>query len=73
MDLDASQELLAAADKKKIAVFISVKPIFNLATLFARSKAKTRIRQRDWLKLASEKIRRKKVGSVPPSFVCSRE
>ena len=27
--------------------------------------AKTRIRQRDWLKLAGEKIRREQVGSVP--------
>ena len=33
---------------------------------FARaSEAKTRIRQRDWLKLAGEKIRREQVGSVP--------
>ena len=43
----------------------SVKPIFHLATLFARREAKTRIRQRDWLKLAGEKIRREQVGSVP--------
>ena len=28
-----------------------VKPIFHLATLFARREAKTRIQQRDWLKL----------------------
>ena len=41
------------------------KPIFHLATLFARREAKTRIRQRDWLKLAGEKIRREQVGSVP--------
>ena len=39
-DADASQQLHAAADKKKIAVFISVKPIFNLATLFTRSENK---------------------------------
>ena len=39
-----------------------VKPIFNLANLFARREAKTRIRQCDWLKLAGEKIRR---GTVP--------
>ena len=44
---------------------ISVKPIFHLATSFARREAKTRIRQRDWLKLAGEKIRREQVGSVP--------
>ena len=41
--------------------------------MFARRKAKTRIRQRDWLKLAGEKIRREQVGSVPTFFVCSRE
>ena len=29
---------------------------FHLATLLARRKAKTRIRLRDWLKLAGEKI-----------------
>ena len=34
------------------------KPIFHLATLFARREAKARIRQRDWLKLVSEEIRR---------------
>ena len=32
-----------------------VKPIFHLVTFFMRRKAKTRIRQRDWLKLAGEK------------------
>ena len=42
-----------------------VKPIFHLATLFARREAKTRIRLCDWLKLAGEKIRREQVGSVP--------
>ena len=37
-------------------------------------EAKTRIRQRDWLKLAGEKVRRKQVGSVPTSLIiCSRE
>ena len=41
-----------------------LKPIFHLATLFAQREAKTRIRQRDWLKLAGEKIRREQVGSV---------
>ena len=41
----------------------SVKPIFPLASLFARGEAKTKIRQCDWLKLAGEKIRRKQVGS----------
>ena len=30
-----------------------------------RREAKTRTRQRDWLKLAGEKIHRKQVGSVP--------
>ena len=38
----------------------------------ARREAKTRIRQRDWLKLPGEKIRREQVGSVP-TFLCSRE
>ena len=32
--------------------------------MFARREAKTRIRQRDWLKLAGEKIRRELVGSA---------
>ena len=44
---------------------MTLKPIFHLATLFARREAKTRIRQRDWLKLAGEKIRREQVGTVP--------
>ena len=47
------------------------KPIFHLATLFARRKAKTRIWQHDWLKLAGEKICREKVGTVP-TFLCGR-
>ena len=42
-----------------------VKPIFLLATLFARRAAKTRIRQRDWSKLAGGKIRCEQVGTVP--------
>ena len=42
-----------------------LKPIFHLATVFARREAKTRFRQRDWLKLAGEKIRREQIGSVP--------
>ena len=42
-----------------------LKPIFHLATLFARREAKTRIWQRDWLKLAGEEIRCKQVGTVP--------
>ena len=36
-----------------------------MATLFARRGAKTRIRLRDWLKLAGAKIRREQVESVP--------
>ena len=43
---------------------LKLKPIFHLATLFVRREAKTRIRQRDCLKLAGEKIRREQVGSV---------
>ena len=46
-------------------VYIGLKPVFHGANLFARREAKTRIRQRDWLKLAGEKIRREQVGSVP--------
>ena len=42
-----------------------IKPVFHQANLFARREAKTRIRQRGWLKLAGEKIRREQVGSVP--------
>ena len=42
-----------------------LKPIFLLATFFARREAKAGIEQRDWLKLAREKIRREQVGSVP--------
>ena len=49
----------------------SVKPIFHLAILFERREAKTSIRQRDWLKLAGEKICREQVGSVP-AFLCVR-
>ena len=45
-----------------------LKPVFHLATLFARRKAETRIRHRDWLKLAGEKIRREQVGTVPTFF-----
>ena len=41
------------------------KPVFHLATLFARREAKTRIRHRDWLKLAGEKIRCEQIGTVP--------
>ena len=51
-----------------------LKPIFNLATLFARRKAKTRIRQRGWLELIGEKIRREQVGTVPTfSSVCANK
>ena len=42
-----------------------LEPIFHLATLFARREAKTRIWQRDWLKLAGEKIHREQLGRVP--------
>ena len=41
------------------------KPVFHLATLFARREAKTRNHHRDWLKLAGEKIRREQVRTVP--------
>ena len=48
-----------------LADVCGVKPIFHLATLFARREARTRVRQRDWFKLVGEKIRREQVGSVP--------
>ena len=48
------------------------KAFFPLATLFARRKVKTKIRQRDWLKLVGEKIRHEQVETVP-TFFCSRE
>ena len=49
----------------KMSSCVSVlKPIFHLATFFARREAKTTIRQHDWLELAGEKIRREQVGSV---------
>ena len=51
--------------EREFSVFRSLKPIFHLASLFARREAKTTIRQCDWLKLAGEKIRRKQVGTVP--------
>ena len=51
---------------------IVLKPVFYLATLFARREAKTRIRQRDWLTLVGEKIRREQVGTVPTFFLFAR-
>ena len=48
-----------------------LKPIFHLATLFARREAKTRIRRRDWLKLSGEKNRRQHV-SIVPTFLSVR-
>ena len=43
----------------------SLKPIFHLATLFARCEAKTRVWHRDWFKSAGEEIRCEQVGTVP--------
>ena len=43
-----------------------------MANLFARRKMKTRIRQRDWSKLLSVKIRRKQVGTVSAFFLFAR-
>ena len=51
--------------------FSQHKPIFHLATSFARREAKTRIRQRKWLTLVGEKIRREQVRSY--FFLCSHE
>ena len=50
----------------------SVSAYYPDPTLLARREAKTRVRQRDWLKLAGEEIRREQVGSVP-AFLFSRE
>ena len=47
-----THEIIFVASKSAVVN----KPIFHLATLFARREMKTRIRQRDWLKLG--------VGSV---------
>ena len=49
----------------------TLKPIFHLPTLFARREAKTSIRQRNWLTLVGEKIRREQECSY--FLVCSRE
>ena len=48
-----------------MTIFSGVKPVFHLATLFARREAKTSIRHHDWLKLAGEKIRREQAETVP--------
>ena len=58
-------------EKLSFKLRLVLKPIFHLATLFARREAKTRVRQHDWLKLAGEKIRREQVGTVP-TFLCVR-
>ena len=58
-------EICKNSSESRGKIGTSLKPIFHLATLFARREAKTRIRQSDWLKLAGEKIRREQVGSVP--------
>ena len=50
----------------------SLKPVFRLATLFARREATKRIRHRDWLKLAGEKIRCEQVGTVPTFCLFAR-
>ena len=50
------------------ATVTTVKPVFHLANLFARREAKTRIRQRHWLTLVGEKIRREQEGTVPTFF-----
>ena len=39
-----------------VHIYPVLKPFFHLATLFARRKAKTRIWQRDWLKLVGAKF-----------------
>ena len=56
-------EDLFASLRKCLA--LQSKARFPLGEFVRATRAKTRIRQRDWLKLASEKICRKQVGSVP--------
>ena len=63
-----SQHNCEQAARQVMVSVNSVKPVFHLANLFARREAKTRIRQRDWLKLVGEKIRREQVGTVPTFF-----
>ena len=55
-----SDDLASDTDDEK-----RLKPVFHLATLFARREAKTRIQHRDWLKLVGEKILHEQVGTVP--------
>ena len=50
--------------KSRVALPNRIQFVWAL-TLFARREAKTRIRHRDWLKFAGEKIRREQVGTVP--------
>ena len=45
-------------------VFDDILSLFSTWRLCSRD-AKTKIRQRDWLKLVGEKIRREQVGTVP--------
>ena len=42
--------------------------VFHLVTSYVGREAKTRIQQRDCLKLISEKIRREQVGTIPTFF-----
>ena len=59
-------------DSTKVDFNVFLKPVFQLVTLFAQREAKAKIRHRDWLKLASEKIRREQVGTVP-TFLSVRQ
>ena len=42
--------------------------ILDLQPISRQREAKTKIPQRDWLKLVSEKIHREQVGTVPTLF-----
>ena len=61
--------------RSRSTIFMSyVKPIFHLATLFARREAKTRIRQRDWFsKIGWRKNSPRTSRKRSYFFVCSRE
>ena len=45
---------------------------FPLGEFVRATRSETRIRQRDWLKLAGEKIRREQVGTVPTFCLFAR-
>ena len=65
--------LLLNIHHQQLHHFTIIKPVFHLATLFARRETKTRIRHRDWLKLAGKKKSLRTSRNCPYFFVCSLE